>query len=155
MSIGYYSYLALSQSDGVISKKGYEINQEDVVFTSYFSQFFPESVVDTIRKDFDSSFYLCRTPFHLVGPGIPFNSGDIQYSATEEEIATIKTSIMEGMPDINPDSVFVWQDGSYVRILNLSGKRFNFIRHYPPFLKGLHTYTYIAIFKKIPASQID
>lgn len=135
MSIGYYSYLALSQSDGVIRKKGYEINHEDVVFTSYFSQSFPKSVEDIIRKDFDSSFYLCRTPFHLVGPGIPFNSESIQYSATEEEIAAIKTSIMEGMPDINPDSVFVWQDGAYVRILNLSGKRFNFTRYYPSFLK--------------------
>lgn len=155
MSIGYYSYLALSQSDGVIRKKGYEIDYEDVVFTSYFSQSFPESVVGIIRRDFDSSFYLCRTPFHLVGPGIPFNSGDIQYSATEEEIAAIKTSIMEGMPDINPDSLFVWQGGSYVRILNLSGKRFNFTRYYPSFLKGLHTYAYIAVFKKIPASQID
>ena len=60
MSIGYYSYLALSQLEGVISKKGYEIDYEDVIFTSYFSQSFPESVVGTIRKDFDSSFYLCR-----------------------------------------------------------------------------------------------
>ena len=155
MSIGYYSYLALSQSDGVIRKKGYEINHEDVVFTSYFSQSFPESVVDTIRKDFDSSFYLCRTPFHLVGSGIPFNSGSIQYSATEEEIAAIKTSIMEGMPDINPDSLFVWQGGSYVRILNLCGKRFNFTRYYPSFLKGLHTYTYIAVFRKIEIPCIE
>ena len=148
MSIGYYLYLALSQSDGFIRKKGYEINHEDVVFTSYFSQSFPESVVDRIRKDFDSSFYLCRTPFYLVGPGIPFNSGDIQYSATEAEIAAIKTSIMEGMPDIDPDSLFVWQGGAYVRILNLCGKRFNFTRHYPSFLKGLHTYTYIAVSRK-------
>lgn len=155
MSIGYYSYLALSQSDGVIRKKGYEINHEDVVFTSYFSQSFPESVVDRIRKDFDSSFYLCRTPFHLVGSGIPFNSGSIQYSATEEEIAAIKTSIMEGMPDINPDSLFVWQGGSYVRILNLCGKRFNFTRYYPTFLKGLHTYTYIAVFRKIEIPCIE
>lgn len=155
MSIGYYSYLALSQSDGVIRKKEYGINQEDVVFTSYFSQSFPESVMGTIRKDFDSAFYLCRTPFHLVGPGIPFNSGSIQYSATEEEIAAIKTSIMEGMPDIDPDSVFVWQDGSYVRILNLSGKRFNFTRYYPTFLNGLHTYTYIAVFRKIEIPCIE
>ena len=155
MSIGYYSYLALSQSDGVISKKGYEIDYEDAIFTNYFSKSFPESVVGTIRKDFDSSFYLCRTPFHLVGPGIPFNSGSIQYSATEEEIAAIKTSIMEGMPDINPDSVFVWQDEPYVRILNLCGKRFNFTRHYPSFLKGLHTYTYIAVFKKIEIPCIE
>ena len=62
---------------------------------------------------------------------------------------------MEGMPDIDPDSLFVWQGGAYVRILNLSGKRFNFTRYYPSFLKGLHTYTYIAVFKKTPASQID
>ena len=155
MSIGYYSYLALSQSDDFIRKKGYEIEYENVVFTSYFSMSFLKSAVDIIRKDFGSSFYLCRTPFHLVGPGIPFNSGNIQYFATEEEIAAIKTSIMEGMPDVDPDSLFVWQGGAYVRILNLSRKRFNFTRYYPSFLKGLHTYTYIAVFKKISVYQID
>ena len=124
MSIGYYSYLAISQSDGVIRKKGYGIDHEDVVFTSYFSQSFPKSVVSIIRKDFDSPFYLCRTPFHLVGPGIPFNSGSIQYSATEEEIAAIKTSIPEGMPDINPDSAVIARieqsdDEDFIKSLSL------------------------------------
>ena len=52
------------------------------------------------------------------------------------------------MPDINPDFLFVWQSGAMVRILNLSGKLFNFIRFYPAFLKGLHTYTYKAIFQE-------
>ena len=149
MSIGYYSYLALSQSNGIIRKKGYEFDCENVAQASYFSQSFPESVVDVIRKDFDSSFYLCRTPFHLVGSGIPFNSGAIQYSATEREIVAIKTSVIEGMPDIDPGSLFVWQSGAMVRILNLSEREFNFTWYYPSFLNGLHTYTYIAVFKKI------
>ena len=155
MSRGYYSYLALSQSEGIIKRKEYEIDCENVIQTGYFNQSFPESVVDVIRKDFDSSFYLCRTPFHLVGPGIPFNSGAIQYSATEKEIDAIRTSIIEGMLDIDPDSLVVWQSGEMVRILNLSGRRFNFTQYYPSFLKGLYTYTYIAVFKKIPASQIE
>lgn len=155
MSRGYYSYLVLSQSDGIIKRKEYEIDCENVIQTSYFNQSFPESVVDIIRKYFDSSFYLCRTPFHLVGSGIPFNSGSIQYSATEWEITAIRNSIIRGMPDINPDFLFVWQSGAMVRILNLSGRRFNFTQYYPSFLKGLYTYTYIAVFKKIPAPQIE
>lgn len=152
MSIGYYSYLALSQSNGIIKKKRYEFDYENVKSTSYFCSSFPDMIIDSIKKDFDSSFYLCRTPFHSVGSGIPFNCGRIEYSATDEEIAAIKASIIEGMPGINPDSLFVWKSESMVSILNLSKMRFNFMCYYPSFLNGLRTYTSIAKYKEISFS---
>ena len=144
-----YSYLVLTQQNGLISKREYSVEMDG---SSYFSQDFPVELIYRVAIE-RTDCYICRMPMHLVGPGIPFNAAVLEYSATDEELKQIRSSIIKGDPEVDPDGIFVYGANGQIRILNLTGPRFNFTKHLPPFLKGLHIYTYIVPFKKILGSS--
>ena len=110
-------------------------------------------MINRIKQDFDGSFYICRMPPHIVGPGIPFNCGSIYYPAEDEDLIELRDSILHDNPGVDSDELVIWKgdtsQGVRITILNLSRRRFNFTRSYPVWLKGRHTYTAIVPFRKI------
>ena len=147
--MSYYSYLVLTQQNGSLSMRKYNGEYEDIIRERYFHQEFPEQLIHQIKKELRTDCYICRMPMHLVGPGIPFNAAVIEYSATEDELKQIRSSIIEGNPGADSDGIFVYEYSNRITILNLTRHRFNFTNYKPPFLNGLHVYTYIVSFKKI------